>query len=95
MGSHLKRLSEALLMSTHNLCFHGEIRKISIHSDWKKKKHLIMSYAFFSRAKGMLMKNSDYLRYCLSKHNMQDNSAIRKKKGFLFLNSNENNKINN
>ena len=28
VGTHLKRLVEALLMSTHNICFHGEIRKI-------------------------------------------------------------------
>ena len=27
------RLIEALLMSTHNICFHGEIRKISILLD--------------------------------------------------------------
>ena len=26
-GTHLKCLTEALLMSTHNICFHGEIRK--------------------------------------------------------------------
>ena len=28
MGTHLKHLSEALLMSIHNICFHREIRKI-------------------------------------------------------------------
>ena len=28
VGTHKKRLTEALLMSTHNVCFHGEIRKI-------------------------------------------------------------------
>ena len=28
MGTHKKRLAEALLMSTHNICFLGEIRKI-------------------------------------------------------------------
>ena len=28
VGTHWKRLSKALLMSTHNICFHGEIRKI-------------------------------------------------------------------
>ena len=28
VGTHNKRLGEALLMSTHNICFHGEIRKI-------------------------------------------------------------------
>ena len=27
--THQKRLTEALLMSTHNICFCGEIRKIS------------------------------------------------------------------
>ena len=29
VGTHQKRLSEALLMSTYNICFCGEIRKIS------------------------------------------------------------------
>ena len=28
---------EALLMSAHNICFRGEIRKISILLDWKKR----------------------------------------------------------
>ena len=28
LGTHQKRLAEALLMSTHNICLHGEIRKI-------------------------------------------------------------------
>ena len=27
---------EVLLMSTHNICFHGEIRKISVFFDWVK-----------------------------------------------------------
>ena len=27
VGNHWKRLSEALLMSTHNVCFRGESRK--------------------------------------------------------------------
>ena len=27
MDTHYKRLIEALLMSTHNICFRGEIRK--------------------------------------------------------------------
>ena len=27
-STHYKRLAEALLMSTHNICFHGEIRQI-------------------------------------------------------------------
>ena len=27
LGSHLKHLSEALIMSTHNICCCGEIRK--------------------------------------------------------------------
>ena len=28
VGSHLKLLSEVLLMITHNICFHGEIKQI-------------------------------------------------------------------
>ena len=28
VGTHYKRLTEVLLMSTHNICFRGEIRKI-------------------------------------------------------------------
>ena len=28
MGTHLKCLTEALQMNSHNICFHGEIRKI-------------------------------------------------------------------
>ena len=49
VGTHKKRLGKALLMSTHNICFHGGIRKISINNFWlekkkKKKKHLIWSY---------------------------------------------------
>ena len=28
VGTHQKRLTEVLLMSTHNICFYGEIRKI-------------------------------------------------------------------
>ena len=28
VGTHQKCLSEGLLMSTHNICFRGEIRKI-------------------------------------------------------------------
>ena len=26
-GTHQKHLAEVLLMSTHNICFHGEIKK--------------------------------------------------------------------
>ena len=28
LGTHLKHLAEALLTSTHNICFHGGIRKL-------------------------------------------------------------------
>ena len=28
MGTHKKRLSEALLMNTHNMCFYGELETI-------------------------------------------------------------------
>ena len=30
VGTHKKRLAEALLMSTHNICFYEEIRKKAI-----------------------------------------------------------------
>ena len=30
VGTHEKRLTEALLMNIHNICFHGEIRRIFI-----------------------------------------------------------------
>ena len=35
MGTHLKRVTEALLTSTHNICFCLEIRKISVFLDEK------------------------------------------------------------
>ena len=41
-GTHLKCLSEALLMSTHNMCFHIERR---ISTTFGCKKHLIWGYA--------------------------------------------------
>ena len=44
VGTHQKRLCEALLMSTHNICFHGEIRKISAFFGWKKR--LICCYDY-------------------------------------------------
>ena len=28
VGTHKKHLTKVLLMGTHNICFHGEIRKI-------------------------------------------------------------------
>ena len=28
VGTHQKLIGEMILMSTHNICFHGEIRKI-------------------------------------------------------------------
>ena len=37
MSTHLKHLAEALLMSTHNIWFHEEIRKISAFLDEKKR----------------------------------------------------------
>ena len=33
VGTHEKRLSKAILMSTHDIYFRGEIRKISILLD--------------------------------------------------------------
>ena len=40
VGTHQKRLGEALLMSTHNICFHGEIRKVSLLLVEKKKSYV-------------------------------------------------------
>ena len=36
----LEALGKVRLMSIHNICFCGEIRKISILLDWKKKSAL-------------------------------------------------------
>ena len=44
VGTHYKCLAKIPKMSTHNICFHGEVRKISILLDWKK--HLIKSYGW-------------------------------------------------
>ena len=44
-GYSLKRLGEALLMSTHNICFRAEIRKVSIFFVEKKKKKSTLSGA--------------------------------------------------
>ena len=35
-GYSLEASLEALIMSTHNICFHGEIRKIVVFSGWKR-----------------------------------------------------------
>ena len=42
MGTHYKCLAEALLMSTHNICFHWEIRKVSAVFGWKKVPYLLL-----------------------------------------------------
>ena len=49
MGTNQKCLTEVLLISTHNIGFHGEIRKISVFLDRKSVS---------SRAMGM---NGKYL----------------------------------
>ena len=36
VGTHYKCLTEALLMSTHNICFHGEKGKITVLFGLKK-----------------------------------------------------------
>ena len=52
MGSHKKRLTEALLMSTHNVRFHGKLEKKYQYfwiekkkNNKKKKQHVIKSSA--------------------------------------------------
>ena len=37
-------IGEVLLMSTHNICFHGEIRKMLKLFGWKKKGSYLMLY---------------------------------------------------
>ena len=44
LGTHKKCLNEVLLMSTHNICLHGKIRKYINAADWQK--HLIRSYGY-------------------------------------------------
>ena len=41
VGSHQKCLSEALLMSTHNICFNGKLTKVSIIFYNNKKTHTL------------------------------------------------------
>ena len=43
VGTHQKHLGEVLLMTTHNICFHGEIRK-KYQYFFTEKKRLIWSY---------------------------------------------------
>ena len=38
VGTHQKCLTEALLMSAHNITFYGELRKLLLHFCRKKKK---------------------------------------------------------
>ena len=47
MGTHLKHLGEALLMSTHNICFHGEIRKYQHFSHEKSILSVAMMFCLF------------------------------------------------
>ena len=42
MGTHWKRLAKELPMSTHNICFCGEIRKISAFFGLKKVPYLLL-----------------------------------------------------
>ena len=45
---HLGTSGEALLMSTHNVCFCGEIRKLSMLLDWKEL-WIIICFSFLQR----------------------------------------------
>ena len=49
--SYSKYLTEILQMSTNNICFHKEVRKIWIFFSWKKKCH-IWSYMFITKLTG-------------------------------------------
>ena len=39
-NSYCKRSGKAPLMSTHNICFHGELRQVSIDLYWKENARL-------------------------------------------------------
>ena len=46
VGAHWKHLAEALLVGTLNICFHGEIRKISIiWFEKRNKKNINITFA--------------------------------------------------
>ena len=47
MGTHKKRLGEALLMSTHNIRFHGEIRFESMYKYLKKRAKIRMNECIY------------------------------------------------
>ena len=36
---HIRSVAEALLMSAHNICFHGEVKKANKQKKKKKKTH--------------------------------------------------------
>ena len=63
MGTHNKKhLSEVLLMSTHNICFYGEIRKNWYFlAEKKNQTHLIWSYNDYH------INCTIFLQTCLSK----------------------------
>ena len=42
-GAHYKHLTEAILMSTHNICFYGEIMKVISKLHVSSNTHLICS----------------------------------------------------
>ena len=51
-GTHYKYLIELLLMSTHNICFHGEIRKKTYLSEYSSELEV-----------GKIQVDSKYLDY--------------------------------
>ena len=65
VGTHQKRLGKALLMSTHNICFHGEIRKLSVLFCWKSalSRAILFMYSFCSGAEKLYL---SYPRHLLN-----------------------------
>ena len=59
VGTHQKRLTEALLMSTHKICFHWEIRKLYICCD--HQKHLTKAFLMSTHNNISMEKKEKYL----------------------------------
>ena len=62
-------------MSTHNICFHGEIRKISILLD--RKKHLSNGYDFSTYIGVKIFQQMSHMRKWTFYHVLQTKTQIR------------------
>ena len=73
--------AKALLMSTNNICFCGEIRKMSILFGWKKASywelHICICVYFFCLQQKWKWKNSDTYVVCPATERGYSRDAIR------------------